>query len=178
MIINLLYLPFLSFYFWQIMNKAIFLDRDGVINRERGEYTFRLEEFEINNDVVAALKSLTNKGYLLIIITNQSGIAKGIYEHGDISVLNEYMISHFAKEKIEITAIYYCPHHPDIGKCLCRKPDSLLLEKALARFEIDPAASYFIGDRDRDVDAAQMAGVNPVRIESNSSLLKIVHIIE
>ena len=154
-------------------NKAIFLDRDGVINRERG-YTFRIEDFEILPDVIEVLKGLQKKGYLLVVVSNQSGIAKGLYQQKHAEMLHKFMLKEFEKHKIKISEIYYCMHHPDTGKCICRKPDSLFLEKAMARFNIDSSKSYMIGDKDRDVMAAGKAGVKGILIEANSSLKNII----
>jgi D-glycero-D-manno-heptose 1,7-bisphosphate phosphatase len=159
------------------MNKAVFLDRDGVINRERG-YTFQLEDFEILPDVMEVLAEFQKRGYLLIIVTNQSGVAKELYGQKDVEKLHKYLLSEFKKNKINISEIYYCIHHPDTTKCICRKPGSLLIEKALARFDIDPAKSYFIGDKDRDIQAGEKAGVKGILIEANDSLKKLLNVIE
>jgi D-glycero-D-manno-heptose 1,7-bisphosphate phosphatase len=157
------------------MQKALFLDRDGVINNERGDFTYRESDFKFCSDVFESLKIARDKGYLLIIITNQSGIARGIYTKDNLFQLHAFMSNEFKKQGIEFDAIYACPHHPEQGECLCRKPKSLLVEKAIARFNIHPSASYFIGDRERDAEAARSAGVNPILIESNSSLLSIIN---
>jgi D-glycero-D-manno-heptose 1,7-bisphosphate phosphatase len=157
------------------MNKAIFLDRDGVINRERGEYTFLKDDFILTAGLIDALKILIEKGYLLIVITNQGGIAKDIYSFYDVENIHNYLKTTLEKEDIKLTEIYYCPHHPDLGKCLCRKPGSLMLEKAIARFNIDASKSYFIGDNDRDIEAGIGAGVQTIKIESNSSLSAITN---
>lgn len=151
------------------MNKAIFLDRDGVINFERG-FTHRLEDFQILPDLVEMLKWFREKGFLLIVVSNQSGIAKDLYKQTDVEMLHEHLNTELKKEGITFDEIYYCIHHPDVSNCICRKPDSLFVEKALARFNIDPAASYFIGDKERDVEAAEKAGVKGILIEANSSL--------
>jgi len=156
------------------MNKAVLLDRDGVINHERGDYVYRLEDFEILPDVVPALKLLQEKGYLLIIISNQSGVARSIYSIDEVEKLHKHLLSHMHKHGIEIKEIYYCPHHPEFGSCICRKPDSLLVEKALARFHIDRTKSFFIGDKERDVLAGKKAGVEGILIESDDSLLKAI----
>lgn len=150
------------------MNKAVFLDRDGVINRERGEYTFRVEDFEFLDGVEEALKTFGERGYLLIIISNQSGIAKGLYGIEDVEKINTHILKYFKARNIDITEIYYCPHHDDYGKCLCRKPAALMLEKALARFQIEAAGSYMIGDMDRDIEAATKLGIKGIKILPNS----------
>lgn len=156
------------------MKKAIFLDRDGVINFERG-YTHRLEDFVILPDVMDVLKIWQNQGFLFVIITNQSGIAKDLYTQEDVEKIHAYLMSEFIKNDIVISEIYYCKHHPDVCRCICRKPDSLFVEKGLARFEIDPKLSYFIGDKERDTDAAEKAGVQGILIPSNASLKTIMH---
>jgi D-glycero-D-manno-heptose 1,7-bisphosphate phosphatase len=156
------------------MNKAVFLDRDGVINRERNDYTFRIEDFEILPDVFEALKLLQKAGYLLIIISNQSGIGRGLFKIEDTEKMHAYMLGKLEEYSIRIEEIYYCVHHPETGSCLCRKPESLHVEKALARFTIDPALSYFIGDKERDTIAGEKVGVKGILIESNSSLVKAI----
>lgn len=155
------------------MNKAVFLDRDGVINFERG-YTHLLSDFVILPDVMDVLRILQDKGFLLIIITNQSGVAKELYTENHISVLHAHLLGEFKKNNIVISEIYYCLHHPDVSNCICRKPNSLFVEKGLARFRIDSSKSYFIGDKERDIQAAEKGGVKGILIESNSSLKEIL----
>ena len=150
--------------------KAIFLDRDGVLNHERGDYVWLIDDLIINDGVVKFLLEMKSRGYIFIIITNQSGISKELYTHAEVNEVHSYIKEHFAGFGIRFTEIYYCPHHPTVTQCLCRKPGSLLVEKALARFNVDPAQSYFIGDRERDVEAAVGAGVNPILIPSNANL--------
>jgi D-glycero-D-manno-heptose 1,7-bisphosphate phosphatase len=156
------------------MKKAIFLDRDGVINVERG-YTHRLEDFVILPDLIDVLQFLQKKDYLLIVISNQSGIAKELYQQREVEVLHDYLKEQLIKNGIQLSEIYYCVHHPDVGRCICRKPDSLFVEKALARFDIDAKQSYFIGDKERDTEAAEKAGVKGILIEANSSLKDILN---
>lgn len=153
--------------------KAVFLDRDGVINVERG-YTHQLSDFVILPDLMEVLQLLQEKGYLLVVVSNQSGIAKGLYKQDEVEVLHKFMVDEFSKNGIVLSEIYYCVHHPDIGKCICRKPDSLFVEKALARFDIDAKQSYFIGDKERDTEAAEKAGVKGILIEANISLKTIL----
>jgi D-glycero-D-manno-heptose 1,7-bisphosphate phosphatase len=161
------------------MNKAVFLDRDGVLNREREcGYTSKLEDFEILPDVIESLKILQNKGYLLVIVSNQSGVAKDLYCNSDVQLLHRHLLDTFKKHGINISEIYYCIHHSDITECLCRKPGTLFLEKAIARFEIDITRSYFIGDKqNRDMEAAERAGIRGILIPSNTSLKEILHYI-
>ncbi len=134
-----------------------------------------VEAFIINDDVMTALKQFRKRGYLLILISNQGGISKGIYTHEDVAKTHGYLMDELKKHGLYLDAIYYCPHHPDFdGKCLCRKPDSLMLEKAMGRFNIDPKESYFIGDAKRDYEAGTKAGLKTILIEPNSSLLAIM----
>lgn len=156
------------------MKKALFLDRDGVINRERGNYTYIVEDFELLPDVVDALKLAKEKGYLLIVISNQGGIAKGIYDQKQVEKLHEVLKENLAKNDVYFDEIYYCQHHNAVGKCLCRKPGSLMLEKAMARFDIDFTTSVLIGDSQRDMDAAAKVGVQGFIIQPNSGILNIV----
>ncbi len=153
------------------MNKAVFLDRDGVLIKERGEYTFKIENMQLNPGVIESLQNLTEKGYLLFVISNQGGISKGIYTKEEADRINDEMLKQFEKANIDIKEIYYCPHHPDIENCFCRKPQSLLIEKALARYHINPRESFFIGDSDRDIEAAMNAGVKGIKIEANDYLM-------
>lgn len=152
------------------MNKAVFLDRDGVINHDPGDYTKNLSEFEILPNVIETLKEMHDDGFLLIGITNQGGIAKGLYTEKEVDEIHTFLNQECLKLGFQFTEIYYCPHHPDFSNCLCRKPKSLLVEKAITRFNIDPKHSVFFGDKTRDVECANGAGVEGVKTETNSSL--------
>jgi D-glycero-D-manno-heptose 1,7-bisphosphate phosphatase len=124
--------------------------------------------------VVQAVKELTAQGSAVVVITNQSGIGLGLYHHEEVARLHDYLHAQLAAIGVQLTAVYYCPHHPSKGKCLCRKPGSLLLERAIARYDIDPTRSVMIGDRDRDVLAAQGAGVPGIRVEANAPLYEVL----
>jgi D-glycero-D-manno-heptose 1,7-bisphosphate phosphatase len=143
------------------LQKCIFLDRDGVLNRERGDYTFKLEDFEIVAGVKEGLEILKKSGYLLIVITNQAGIAKGLYDRDD--VLNCHL---FLQAQIGhlIDDIYFCPHYPETTQSLLRKPDSLMLEKAIAKWDVDPDMSYMVGDSQRDLQAAEKVEVKGILV--------------
>ena len=158
--------------------KAVFLDRDGVINRERGDYTWRWEDFEFNRDVPEALLELQRRGYLLIVISNQGGIGRGRYTIGDTDRIHETMEKQLETAGIRLAAIYYCPHHPSSSRCLCRKPGSLMIEKALARFDLDPSRCFFIGDAERDAEAGRGAGVRTILIPPNGSLKAVLDVVE
>ncbi|MBK5285828.1 MAG: HAD family hydrolase [Bacteroidia bacterium] len=152
------------------MNKAVFLDRDGVLIRERGAYNYLPEHFIINEGVIDALRFLQSKNFLLIVVSNQSGVAKGVYTIDDVEQFHKKLRLIFEENKIIVSEFYYCPHHPDIGLCLCRKPLSLILEKAIARFEINPEKSFLIGDAERDAQAATAVGVKSFLIKPNANL--------
>jgi D-glycero-D-manno-heptose 1,7-bisphosphate phosphatase len=154
--------------------KAVFLDRDGVLNRERGEHTWRMADFEVLPGVPEALRRLRDAGCLLVVVSNQSGIGLGLYTKVEVEALHDYLSRRLAEAGVALDAVFYCPHHPTQGRCLCRKPGSLLLEKAIARFGIDASASWFIGDRERDAQAAVAAGVRPVLVPANAPLGPVV----
>lgn len=156
---------------------CIFLDRDGVINFERGEHTFLTKDFIINEGFFEGLIRLKQKGYIFIIITNQSGIALNKYTEAQMNACHALLVDEARKHDLKFEAIYYCPHHPSVSKCLCRKPDSLLLEKAISRFNIDVENSWFIGDKERDAEAAIKVGVRPILIAPNSNINEILNVI-
>lgn len=160
------------------MQKAIFLDRDGVLIKENGRYNYRDEEIEVLPGAAEALQELKKRGYTFIVITNQGGIGKGMYDHARVKEIHKDLKEFFASFGVIIAEWYYCPHHPFSSECICRKPDSLMLEKAIARHNIDAANSYFIGDNERDVLAGEKAGVNTVLIESNADLRDYLHLIQ
>ncbi len=154
--------------------KAVFFDRDGVINNEEHNYyIFRKEDFRLNPGIVEAMKSLRDKGFIFFIISNQGGIAKGLYSREDVERVHDYLCGILSDSGIELKEIYYCPHHPLFEKCLCRKPGTLLIEKALSRFTIDASQSWFIGDRDSDMEAGQKAGLKVYKVKSNQNMALI-----
>lgn len=157
------------------MNKALFLDRDGVINRETGQYIYRKEDFFLLQDVPLVLKEFQKKGYLLIIISNQSGVAKGICSVREVSVLHDYLKDELKKNGVDITTVFFCPHHPENGNCLCRKPDSMLFEKALAKYNINPSGSIMVGDMARDIIPAVKSGIKGILVNPNTSLKSLLN---
>lgn len=158
------------------MNKAVFLDRDGVLNKELGDYVCKLEDFKVLTHNFNSLKELQSRGYLLIVITNQGGLAKAWYTEEALGKMHDHLKKTYAEQGILLTEIYYCRHHPEFnGKCLCRKPGSLMLEKAVARFGIDAGSSYFIGDRERDVIAGEAAGLKGILIDSDQPISEILN---
>jgi D-glycero-D-manno-heptose 1,7-bisphosphate phosphatase len=152
------------------MTKAVFLDRDGVINKEIGDYAYKEKDFVINEGVLEFLQFLTDKQFIIIIISNQGGIGRGIYTKETVEKLHNRMLSYFSANRVTIHEIYYCPHHPETGKCLCRKPESLMIEKAIARFSIDREQSFLIGDTERDIQSAGKCGIRAIQIKPNENL--------
>ena len=156
-------------------NKAVFLDRDGVItDNSEHYYLTRPEDLVLNPGVIETLKELRERGYLLIMITNQGGIATGDNTVENVKAVHRHLLELLGREGISLEEIYYCPHHQEVEACLCRKPYPLMLEKGLARFRVDAGRSYFIGDSERDVEAGKAAGVQTVRVESNGDLRKVL----
>ena len=159
-------------------NKAVFLDRDGVLNREMGDYVCKLEDFHVLEYNIPALKELHDRGYLLLVATNQGGIAKGWYSEEELAKMHKTLRDTYRAGGVEITDIFYCPHHPDYtGECDCRKPKPGLLLQGIAKYNIDPARSYFIGDRERDVEAGMAAGVKGILIDSDQPISEVLDLI-
>ena len=156
-------------------NKAIFFDRDGTINSDEGHYyIYKPTDFVFNKGVIKGMKSLQEAGYLLFIITNQGGVAKGVYTDQDVSRVHNYMCDELKKEGIKITKIYYCPHHESVEKCDCRKPSPYMVNCAIKEFHIDKQHSWFIGDSTRDTECAQAAGIQSIHIQKNQDLTPII----
>ena len=138
---------------------TLFLDRDGVINIEKN-YLHKQEDFEFIDGIFELCKFYQDKGYLIVVVTNQSGIARGYYSESDFANLSTWMIDAFSSKGIKISQVYHCPHHPDIsGECECRKPHPGMLLKAEKELNIDLSKSLLVGDSERDITAAHRAGV-------------------
>lgn len=153
------------------MNKAIFLDRDGVLNHEIYDYICKVEDFKILEYQIPVLKKFFDDGYLLVVITNQGGIALKRYSEDELAIMHEMLRMAFKKKGAEIAAFYYCPHHPSVGgECKCRKPAPGMILDALDMFDIDPALSVMIGDKPRDVEAANAAGVKGILIAPDEQI--------
>jgi len=138
-------------------NRALFLDRDGVINIDK-EYLYKIEDFEFVDGIFETIKLFQNDGYIIVIVTNQSGIGRGYYTQEDYMKLTEYMIDEFLKNGIKIDGVYHCPHTPE-DRCSCRKPRSGMFMAAKKDFRIDMKSSVMIGDKESDMRAAKNAKV-------------------
>ena len=154
------------------MSRAVFLDRDGVINKERKNYVKNLEEFEIFNGVSKAIKILKEKNFLVIIITNQSAINRNLLTKDKLDEIHNHLQEILKKDNTSFDAIYYCPHKPE-ENCDCRKPKPGLLLRAAKDHKIDLKNSFFIGDSITDIEAANAAGCNGILLENNSLLEKV-----
>jgi len=129
------------------MNKAIFLDRDGVLNKELINYVKEPSELEIFPDIVTPLKKLKDYGFLLIVITNQSAINRGLTSHEKIHAVHSKLQNFLKKNNTMIDSFFYCPHKPE-ENCICRKPNNGLLLNAIKEFSINPLESWMVGDND------------------------------
>ena len=143
------------------MNSAIFLDRDGVLNQEMGDYVWTPERFRIPPGVPASLARLKAAGYYLVVVTNQAGIAKGLYTRADVRACHEILQQACGHQ---LDALYFAENHPSVSESILRKPDSGMLEKAIARFRLDPARSWLVGDRARDLEAGARLGVRGILV--------------
>lgn len=148
--------------------KAVFLDRDGVLCKDT-DYVTSLEKLEIFDYSKEAVSLIKDKGYLTIIITNQSAVARGMMTESELNIINEYIM-----RQTGVDAIYYCPHLPPEENeiqpyrinCNCRKPDTGLIEKAISQYKIDVRLSYMVGDRDTDIQTGKKAHLKTVYLES------------
>ena len=145
--------------------KTIFLDRDGVINKEIN-YLYKKENFEFIDGVFDACLFFQNLNYQIIIISNQSGIARGFFSEKDYHILSKWLIKQFKENGVSILDTYYCPHGPDTS-CNCRKPKPGMLIKAINEYNIDVEMSWMIGDKETDIEAANLAGIkNTILVRS------------
>jgi D,D-heptose 1,7-bisphosphate phosphatase len=143
-------------------SKAVFLDRDGTIARDV-HYCRRPEDFKLFKDVPFSIKMLNENGYKTVLVTNQSGIARGYFTEETLDRIHQKMKDELAAAGATIDAIYYCPHHPD-EHCDCRKPKTALFLKAAKELDIDLGHSYMIGDTEKDVYAGKKAGCKTVLV--------------
>jgi len=152
--------------------KAVFLDRDGVlVDNSEHYYIWETDQLTLVGGAIENLKLLSQKGFQLFIVSNQGGISRGLYSKDDIQKLHTELVQIFRANLIEIVEIAFCPHHPEVEKCLCRKPDSLMIERLIAKYKIDKSDSYLIGDSQSDMDAAEKAGIQGIQIISNQNML-------
>jgi len=144
--------------------KAVFIDRDNTIAID-GPYCSRPEDLRLFKGVGRSIKKLNDAGFLVIIITNQSGIGRGFFTCDMLEKIHDKLKKDLAKDGARVDAIYYCPHLPDEG-CSCRKPEIGLIKKALEDFDISLKDSYVVGDRDHDVELAKKVGCTPILVDN------------
>lgn len=159
--------------------KAIFLDRDGVINPDKG-LICRPDDFELFPETASAIQKINRSDYIAIIVTNQPGIAKGMYDFDTLDDIHKKMDTLLGQERAKIDALYFCPHHPEKGfegerpefkiQCRCRKPEPGMLQDAAERFHIDLASSYIIGDHQRDILAGKSVGCTTIGVRTGHAL--------
>jgi D-glycero-D-manno-heptose 1,7-bisphosphate phosphatase len=152
------------------MRRAVFLDRDGTINQER-EYLHRIEDFRFIPGVPHAIRLFNRAGFLVVVVTNQSGVARGYYSKEDVDVLHGFISRELADRGGRVDSWLYCPHHPEgrgayAVSCSCRKPLPGMLLDAAERLGIDLASSFMVGDKVIDVEAGRAAGCSPILVRS------------
>lgn len=157
------------------MNKAIFLDRDGVlIDNQQHYYIWKSDQLKFIDEVFVNLQLLQQKGFQLFIVSNQGGISHGLYTKEDILKLHGEMIQTFKKNNITISDSVFCPHHSEKEKCFCRKPESLMIDKLIAKYDLNPQESFMIGDRESDMKAAVLAGIQGIKIAPNQNMFPYI----
>lgn len=158
--------------------KAIFFDRDGTLNVDVG-YLYKFEQFEWLEGAIDTIKFCNENDYLVIVITNQSGVARGMFTEEDVQKLHQQMNEDLKKYSAHIDDFFYCPHHPQAiveqykVECECRKPKSKMIEDACVKYDIDKSKSLMIGDRSRDVECGINAGVKSILFEGGNLFDKI-----
>lgn len=140
-----------------MQNKALFLDRDGIINIDHG-YVYKIQNFTFTQGIFELIQKFSKLGYLIFIVTNQSGIGRKYYTEDDFQKLTRWMLSEFKKHNINITEVYHCPHAPE-ENCHCRKPETGMIEKSIKDYSIDLKNSWMIGDKQSDIDLAKNSGI-------------------
>jgi len=153
------------------MNKAVFLDRDGTVNEEVG-YLSELQQLKLLPGAGKAIKRLNDTGFKVVLVTNQSGVARGYFPESFVQETHKLLIRMLKDEGADLDGIYYCPHHPKAGsseytrECDCRKPATGLLDRAAQELSIDLSSSFVIGDKWSDVELGQRAGCKSILVRS------------
>ena len=158
------------------MNRAVFLDRDGVITQEPPHYAHKLSQLRLISKSADAVRLLNESGFMVIIASNQAGIAHGYYPEEDAVLFNQAMKENLAKEGAYIDAIYYCPHHPEARieayrvDCNCRKPKPGMLKRAGKELNIDLKQSFLVGDKLSDIEAGKRAGCKTIIVKTGHAV--------
>jgi len=165
-----------------VKRPAVFVDRDGTINEEMG-YINHLSRFVLLPQSATALRLLKQEGFLVIVISNQSGVARGYFPESLVHEINDYMRSLLETEGARVDAIYYCPHHPSASvltyrmACQCRKPSTGLIQLARDDYDIDMDRSFVIGDRLTDIEMARNAGLRGVLVKTGYGMGEVEHLL-
>lgn len=149
---------------------AIILDRDGVINHDSHEYVKSLDEFILIPGSAQAIADLHKAGWPVFIITNQSGLERGLYDEATLANMHRYMYQEISALGGDIQAIYYCPHHPDT-KCTCRKPNPGLFQQLALEHDIDLSRSFYVGDKITDIEVAIAVKAQPILVKTGKGQL-------
>lgn len=163
--------------------KAVFLDRDGVLNVDVA-YLYKVSDLRWIDGAKEALAYLNDQGYKLFVVTNQSGIARGYYTVDDMNTLHNHMQAELNQCGVKIEKFYYCPHHPKgvlpeyTMECSCRKPQPGMILRAFAEYDIDKAQSFLIGDKDSDLEAAANAGIEGYKFTGGNLLQFVKNILK
>jgi len=151
------------------MKKALFLDRDGTVNVDKG-YVYKPEDFVFIDGIVDAIRRYNQDDYLVAVISNQAGVARGYYSEADVVALHKYADALLLKLNARVDKWYYCPHHSEFGigeykiDCNCRKPKTGMLEQAIAEFDIDAKQSLLVGDKPWDIECGEKMGIKSVYV--------------
>lgn len=151
------------------MVKALFLDRDGTININK-HYVYKKDDFILIEGICDVIKHYIQDGYIIIVVTNQSGVARGFFTEHDVVKLHEYADILLQKKGVYITKWYYCPHHPVCGigdytiSCSCRKPKTGMIEQAVYDFDIDVKQSLLVGDKQEDIECGERMGIKSIYV--------------
>lgn len=156
-------------------NRAVFFDRDGVINNNAEHYyVYKKDQLKLNPDIDRAIAAINKAGLMVIVVSNQGGISRGHYDTNHVDTLHNEIQRRLELAHAQVDDFYFCPHHNKIEKCLCRKPGTLLIEKAAAAYDIDLSISFMIGDSDRDIEAGEKAGLQCYKVEANTSVWPVI----
>lgn len=150
-------------------NKAVFLDRDGVINKKRTDYVKTWKEFEFLDGIAEAIRIFSSNGYKVIVVTNQSAINRKLMTLDGLEQIHQNMIEDLDKHGATVDAIYYCPHTPD-ERCECRKPGIAMLRRAIQDFHLSPSDCILVGDSESDIQAGKAIGARTYLLEKESLL--------
>lgn len=155
------------------MNRAVFIDRDGTINKDI-PYCSRPEDFQLLPSVAESIKLLNQNGLKVVVVTNQSGIARGYFTEEMLEKIHQKMKGELAKYEARVDAIYYCPHHPD-ENCDCRKPSPKMVLQAASDLDIDLGQSYVIGDGNIDIEMGKKVGCKTILIKIGHKNAEIIN---